>query len=70
MHPYLGRYDAGNGLFLRGDGKGNFQPLPILESGIFIPGNAKLLIQFPFGNSIAVAASQNNGGLRLFELKK
>lgn len=69
MHPFIGRYDAGNGLVLLGDGKGNFQPLSILQSGIFIPGNAKGLVQFPFGNSIAVAATQNNGGLRLFELR-
>ncbi len=37
----VGRYDALNGLLLSGDGKGNFTPLSILESGIYIPGNGK-----------------------------
>jgi len=70
MHPYLGRYDALNGLVLQGDGKANFAPLSILQSGFFIPGNAKALIQFPYNNSIAIAASQNSGPLKLFQLKK
>lgn len=70
MHPYLGRYDAFNGLVLQGNGKGNFIPLSILQSGFFVPGNAKALIQFPYNNSIAIAASQNSGQLKLFMKKK
>jgi enediyne biosynthesis protein E4 len=70
MHPYLGRYDALNGLVLQGDGKGNFTPLSILQSGFFIPGNAKALIQFTYNNSIAIAATQNSGPLKLFQIKK
>jgi enediyne biosynthesis protein E4 len=66
MHPYIGRYDAMNGLVLKGDGKGNFQPLSILESGIFIPGSGKQLVSFALNNKTAVAASQNRGGLKLF----
>src|SRR3990170_605889 len=41
----VGRYDALNGLMLKGNGKGNFVPQSILESGIFIPGNGKALIK-------------------------
>lgn len=70
MNPVPGRYDASNGLVLQGDGKGNFTHLSILQSGIYIPGNAKALVQFPFNNSVAIAASQNNGSLQLFQLKK
>ena len=68
--PVLGRYDALNGLFLKGDGKGNFAPLSILQSGIFIPGNGKALVQFRNnkGNPL-VAASQNKGPLKIFKLK-
>ena len=66
MHPYIGRYDAFNGLVLKGDGKGNFQPLSLLESGIFIPGSGKQLVSFPFNNKTAVVASQNRGGLKFF----
>ena len=35
------RYDAGNGLLLTGDGKGNFQAQPISKSGFFAPKNVK-----------------------------
>ncbi len=70
MHPYLGRYDASNGVVLQGNGKKDFTPLSILQSGIFIPGNGKGLVQFPFGNSMAIAASQNSGALQLFLNKK
>ena len=66
-----GRYDALNGLFLRGDGKGNFTASSILESGIFIPGNGKALVKLKssFGKCL-LAASQNRGDLKIFELKK
>jgi len=33
-----GRYDGFNGLLLKGDGKGNFKPLTIQQSGLYIPG--------------------------------
>jgi len=36
-----GRYDASYGLFLKGDGKGNFLPAPHLSNGIFIKGDVK-----------------------------
>lgn len=70
MQPFAGRYDAGNGLLLKGNGKGNFTPLSILESGIYIPGNAKGVISFLFNNTLAIAAAQNNGSLLLFQKKK
>ncbi|EHQ27875.1 VCBS repeat-containing protein [Mucilaginibacter paludis] len=66
----IGRYDALNGLVLKGDGKGNFTPLSILKSGIYIPGNGKALVKL-HGNSgkYLLAASQHNDVLKLFELK-
>ena len=67
----VGRYDALNGLVLKGDGKGNFIPQSILESGIFIPGNGKALIKLRSKNgTYLLAASQNRGPLKVFELKK
>ncbi|MEP7231641.1 MAG: FG-GAP-like repeat-containing protein [Ginsengibacter sp.] len=66
-----GRYDALNGLVLKGDGKGNFTPQSILESGIFIPGDGKALIKLRSKNGkYLLAASQNRGPLKVFELKK
>lgn len=69
--PVLGRYDALNGLLLKGDGKDNFTPLSIAESGIYIPGNGKALVSLKGKNGkLLVAASQNKGPLKVFELKR
>ncbi|MEP6596328.1 MAG: VCBS repeat-containing protein, partial [Ginsengibacter sp.] len=66
----VGRYDALNGLLLKGNGKGNFSPLSILQSGIYIPGNGKALatLKSNKGNYL-IAASQNKGALKVFKLK-
>ena len=66
-----GRYDACNGLILKGDGKGNFQPLSILQSGWFVPGNAKAVVKLKSSSgNLLMAASQNRGPLKVFELRK
>lgn len=64
-----GRYDAMNGLVLLGNGKGNFAPQTIMQSGIYIPGNARALAKLRgAGNRYLIAASQNVGPLELFSL--
>ncbi len=66
----VGRYDALNGLLLKGDGAGHFQPLSILQSGIYIPGNGKALVKLRSkSGKYLVAASQNQDLLKLFELR-
>ena len=67
----IGRYDASNGLFLKGDGKGGFTPKSILESGWFVPGDAKALVKLRASNGkCLLVASQNKDRLKAFELKK
>ena len=67
----IGRFDALNGLLLKGDGKGEFKPLSLLESGIYIPGNGKALVSFKGSKGrYLVAASQNMGKLKIFELHR
>lgn len=67
----IGRYDALNGLFLKGDGKGSFTPLSILQSGVYIPGNGKALVMLKSaGNKCLLAASQYKGPLKILQLKK
>lgn len=67
----VGRYDALNGLFLKGDGKGNFKPLSILQSGIYIPGDGKALVELKGSKGkTLVAASQHNDDLKVFELRR
>ncbi|MBD0374761.1 MAG: VCBS repeat-containing protein [Flavisolibacter sp.] len=67
----VGRYDACNGLFLKGDGKGGFSPLSILQSGWFVPGDAKALVKVrSSAGGCLLMASQNKGRLKVFECKK
>jgi hypothetical protein len=66
----IGRYDALNGLLLKGDGAGKFSPLSIQQSGIYIPGNGRALITLRGSkNELLVAASQNKAPLKLFSLR-
>ena len=63
-----GRYDAMNGLVLLGDGKGSFTAQTILESGVFVPGDGKALVELKgSGPDYLLAASQNRGPLKLFK---
>ena len=66
----LGRYDALNGLMLHGDDKGNFTPLSIMQSGIYVPGNGKAMVSLKSSKGkCLLTASQNKGPLKVFELK-
>ena len=66
----VGRYDALNGLMLKGDGIGDFKPQSILQSGIYIPGDGKALVKLQNNKGgYMLAASQNRGALKVFELK-
>jgi hypothetical protein len=42
--PNTPRADAGNGLWLRGDGRGHFRPVPPTESGLLAPLNVSGLV--------------------------
>jgi hypothetical protein len=65
-----GRYDALNGLLLKGDGEGKFIAKSMSESGIYIPGNGKALVKLRGkNNGYLVAAGQNRGPLKMFALK-
>ena len=66
-----GRYDALNGLLLKGNGNGSFQPLSILQSGIYIPGNGKALVKLQSSSGdYLIAASQYRDALKLYSLNK
>jgi hypothetical protein len=66
----IGQSDALNGMFLKGDGKGDFYPLSIAQSGIYLPGDGKALIKLRAAdNSYLLAASEHTGPLKLFKLK-
>jgi enediyne biosynthesis protein E4 len=55
--PNTPRADAGNGLWLRGDGKGHFTPVPPRRSGFLAPRNVAgmALIGTPTGKAVIIA---------------
>jgi len=66
----VGRYDASNGLMMKGDGAGQFTAMSIAESGIYIPGNAKALVKLMgANNTYNVIASQNRDKMIISRMK-
>jgi enediyne biosynthesis protein E4 len=62
-----GRHDAHIGLLLAGDGKGGFRPVPVSESGFYVPDNGKSLVQLFLGDDRPVVlAAQNAGSSKAF----
>ncbi|MGB5820648.1 MAG: VCBS repeat-containing protein [Saonia sp.] len=53
------RNDAGIGLFLKGDGAGNFRPVPARESGLAIPGDVKDLAKITINEQAYIIAGKN-----------
>ena len=67
MEPGSGRHDAFNGLFLKGDGEGNFKPATVAQSGFFVKGDAKGLAKVRGAqNEILYIATQNQDSLLLY----
>ncbi len=66
-----GQYDALPGLYLRGDGKGNFTPIPAAASGLLVTGDAKGMAELVLadGRPLLLAAV-NSGKLKAFSPSK
>jgi enediyne biosynthesis protein E4 len=64
----VSRHDAGRGLWLRGDGKGNFHPIPGQESGIAVYGEGRGVAAADFDQDgrLDVAVGQNAGATRIY----
>lgn len=68
FEPLNGLYDAGIGLLLTGDGKGNFKSMPVQKSGFYVSGDAKTVVEVTSGKkNILYIVSQNNDSLKVFE---
>lgn len=57
----LGPMDAGIGLYLQGDGKGNFTPQPYSKTGLDIPGDVRNLVEIKNSKNTLLIAGKNNG---------
>ncbi|MFN0175678.1 MAG: VCBS repeat-containing protein [Saprospiraceae bacterium] len=63
-----GRYDSGNGVFLSGDGKGNFSWVNNLQSGFWAMREARDLVMLKgAGNRRFFLVGNNNSALQIFE---
>jgi hypothetical protein len=69
--PEVGRYDASHGLFLKGNGGGNFEPVPVQKSGFYVTGQVRdmKLIRTADGKE-KVLIAKNNEPMQVFEVKK
>jgi hypothetical protein len=68
MEVGTGRYDAGNGVFLAGDGKGNFNWINNLESGFWAMRDARDLAQLRgTGGKRIILVANNHSALQVFE---
>ena len=66
-----GRMDAFNGLVLKGDGKGGFLPLTMAQTGFYVPGNAKAIVNWPdVQGRCRLAITENRGPLRVFAVQQ
>ncbi|HEX9309279.1 MAG TPA: VCBS repeat-containing protein [Gemmatimonadaceae bacterium] len=66
VKPDIGRMSAGYGLYLRGDGKGHFSPLREVESGFFVPGQARDIKRVRTRHGAIYIVSRNNDGPLVF----
>ncbi len=68
VQPDIGRYDAGYGLILLGDGKGKFTAIRASISGFFVPGEGRDVKALRAANGGRLyLVGRNNDGLMLFK---
>ncbi|MGB7395133.1 MAG: FG-GAP-like repeat-containing protein, partial [Pricia sp.] len=63
---FTGRYDASIGWLLAGDGKGNFEPVDVVESGFSVLGDAKSMVRLLDTDKELTIIGINDGELKTF----
>ena len=69
VKPEIGRMSASYGLFLRGDGKGSFTPVRTVESGFFVPGQARDIARIRTRAGVRYVVTRNNDGPLVFRAR-
>jgi hypothetical protein len=66
--PETSRYDAGRGLWLKGDGKGNFKPVSGQESGVKVYGEQRscALADYDRDGRVDLVVTQNGAQTKLY----
>src|SRR5437763_12605846 len=67
--PNTPRADAGNGLWLRGDGHGHFFPVSPMESGFLVPRDAAGMVFLRTPSRDVVVVSNVADSLQIFQLR-
>tara|TARA_R110000823_G_C15950098_1_gene501573 strand:- start:214 stop:3552 length:3339 start_codon:yes stop_codon:yes gene_type:complete len=63
------RNDAGTGVLLLGNGQGGFDPISVMDSGLFANKDAKKIISVSNGDKEWVLIANNNDKIQFFEQK-
>jgi enediyne biosynthesis protein E4 len=66
VEPIEGQHDAGVGIILLGDGKGEFIPLQPRQSAFWVEGDARKIITLNWRGNRIILVSQNKGQLLAF----
>jgi hypothetical protein len=64
--PEIGRLSSSYGLVMRGDGKGIFTPLRAIESGFFVPGQARDIQRIATRSGPLYVVTRNNDRALVF----
>ena len=67
--PETPRNDAGNGLWMRGDGNGGFEPIPPFKSGLYASGNVKNLQTINTSKGKALLIANHNDSTQVILIK-
>jgi hypothetical protein len=70
VKPEVGRYDASYGVFLKGNGKGQFESIKPNVSGFFVDGEVRDIKQITIGKSPYVLVARNNDSPVLFKINR
>ena len=62
------RLDAGIGLWMRGDGKGNFQSVPYLQSGLFLDGDIRSMKLLNSSNGVLLTVASNDDFIKFIKV--
>lgn len=65
--PEIGRYDASRGLYLQGDGKGNFKTISAQYSGLDIEGQIRDLKTMMINGQSCLVVARNNDTVQIFQ---
>lgn len=69
VKPEAGRYDASYGVFLKGDGKGEFKTLSPMESGFVIDGEVRDFMTLHLQGKSLLMVARNNDTILFFKKK-